>query len=135
MLNWETILFVHRKGGYMFYKIGDLFVPIIIGALTAGAVALTVSPSLAMPLAMIIGMLWGMAAQVLVLFVLMPLFGAFEVMVPSMMAGIAGGMVAGMLAVSWLTDITFLIIIGIAVGGIVYGWVCWGNRRLKGERL
>ena len=119
----------------MFYKIGVLFVPIIIGALTAGAVALTVSPALAMPLAMIIGMLWGMAAQVLVLFLLMPLFGAFEVMVPSMMAGIAGGMVAGMLAVSWLTDITFLVIIGIAVGGIVYGWVYWGNRRLKGEGL
>ena len=119
----------------MFYKLGDLFAPVIIGAVTAGAVALTVSPAFSMVFAMLVGMLWGMAAQVLVLFVLMPLFGAFEVMVPSMMAGIAGGMVAGMLAVSWLTDITFLIIIGIAVGGIVYGWVCWGNRRLKGERL
>ena len=32
----KAFLFFNGKDGYMFYKIGDLFVPVIIGALTAG---------------------------------------------------------------------------------------------------
>ncbi len=117
----------------MFFKIGDIVSPIIIAEITAFAVLLSIAPGGSMIGAMIVGMLWGMAAQIFVLLVLMPLLGAFEVMVPSMLAGILSGMVSGHLAVYPSTDATTILGGGILIGLLVYVWVALYNFRLHGE--
>jgi hypothetical protein len=119
----------------MFFKIGDFITPVLIGGITAAAVAATVLPGGSMIASMVIGMLWGMAAQVIVFLLLMPLFGAFEIMVPAMLAGMAGGMLTGMLAASGITGYGGLIGVGILVGVAVFGWVWWRNKALQGETL
>lgn len=119
----------------MFFKIGDFITPVLIGGITAAAVAATVSPGASMIASMVIGMLWGMAAQAIVFLLLMPLFGAFEIMVPAMLAGMAGGMLTGMLAASGIAGRGGLIGIGMTIGVAVFGWVWWRNKALQGETL
>lgn len=119
----------------MLFKIGDFITPVLIGGITAAAVAGTVPPGGAMIVSMVIGMLWGMAAQVIVFLLLMPLFGAFEIMVPAMLAGMTAGMLTGMLAASGIAGCGGLIGVGMMIGVAVFGWVWWKNKSLQGETL
>lgn len=119
----------------MFFKIGDFITPVLIGGISAMAAAMTVNPGDSMLASMLIGMLWGMAAQILVLLFLMPLFGAFEIMVPAMIAGMIGGMLAGMLAASGATGAAGITGAGVLIGATVFGWVWSRNRALQGESL
>lgn len=118
----------------MFFKIGDIASPIIIAAITAFAVLMSIAPGGSMIGAMIIGMLWGMASQIIVLLVLMPLFGAFEVMIPAMLAGNLSGMATAMMAASGSVGAAGIMGCGLLIGLFVYGWVFFYNRRLHGEQ-
>ncbi|MEF8823960.1 MAG: hypothetical protein V5A14_03160 [Desulfohalobiaceae bacterium] len=48
----------------MFFRIGDFLAPVLIGGMTATAVAAVVSPGSSMLLAMLIGMVLGLGAQI-----------------------------------------------------------------------
>ena len=118
----------------MFFKIADVITPVFIGGITAFAVLLSVTYGESMLLAMIIGMFWGMAAQIIVLLFLMPLLGALEVMIPSMLSGMLSGMASGMIAASGPTGASAIIGGGMLIGLFVYGWVTLYNLRLHGEK-
>ena len=94
-------------------KIADFF----IGTLAGGSVALAVFLLLPHPLNMILAMaLGGLIGMTLVLplkFLLMPFFGAFEVVIPLGIIGMGVGMTAGML--STIPDISG------------YALIAWGN--------
>lgn len=81
----------------LYFIAGDLLTNALAGAAAALAARGTISdvwnPVVAMPA----GMLLGMFASLPVILVLMPFFGAFEVMLPAMLTGMIAGMVVGML--------------------------------------
>ncbi|MEF8823961.1 MAG: hypothetical protein V5B78_09825 [Desulfohalobiaceae bacterium] len=66
---------------------------------------------------------------------LMPLFGAFEVMVPAMLSGMAAGVLAGMLAASGVLGSPGVIGAGVILGVVVFGFVWCRNRALRGRAL
>lgn len=119
----------------MFFKIGEFIAPVFIGGITSAGVAAIITPDSWMIVSMLIGMLLGMAAQVIVFILLMPLFGAFEIMVPAMLSGMSSGMLTGMLAATGVTGSTGIICAGILIGIAVWGFVWLRNRTLRGEVL
>lgn len=119
----------------MFFQIGDFLSPVLIGGMTAAAVAGVVSPGSSMLLGMLIGMVLGLAVQIVGALFLMPLFGAFEVMVPAMLSGMAAGVLTGMLAASGVVGSPGVIGAGVILGAGVYGFVWCRNRALRGRVL
>jgi len=119
----------------MFYQIGDFLSPVLIGGATAAAVAAVVSPDSSMLVGMLIGMVLGLPVQIVGALLLMPLFGAFEVMVPAMLSGMAAGVVTGMLAASGVVGGPGVIGAGVILGVGVYGFVWFRNRELRGRAL
>jgi len=117
----------------MIFKIADFVIPAIIAGLTGYYAFLFISPGWNMMLAMLVGMLVGMAAQIPVMLIGMPLFGAFEIMLPAMSAGMLSGMLSGMLATMFVLSggVSFLLGSGIGVPIILYVQI--QNRKLKGE--
>ena len=100
-------------------KIADFFIGTLCGALVAGVVSY-ISPPF-MP--MLLGGLIGMLLVILLKIVLMPLFGAFEVMIPLAIIGMTMGMGAGMLSfvnVASNIIIAFGAVSGLLVATIVY---------------
>lgn len=92
-------------------KVADFFISTFAG----GAVALTVFSFLAsstnMLLAMVLGGLIGMVLVMPLKIILMPFFGAFEVLIPLAIIGMGVGMATGMLSI--LPDLS---------GGVVTTW-------------
>ena len=119
----------------MFFKIGEFITPVLIGGITSAGVAATISPDSWMIVSMLIGMLLGMAAQVIVFLLLMPIFGAFEIMVPAMLSGMTSGMLTGMLAASGVAESTVIICAGMLIGVAVFGFVWLRNKALRGKLL
>ncbi len=78
--------------GQKMFVVGDYCAGGIVGATTAAAVRLTVSPGTDMVLAMLIGMGVGMIVHVAAALLLSPLLGAFHAMVPASLIGMYGGM-------------------------------------------
>ncbi len=111
-------------------KIADFF----IGTLAGGSVALVVF--LLLPhatnrvLAMILGSLIGMTFVLPLKFLLMPFFGAFEVVIPLGIIGMGVGMTAGML--STIPDISgyALIAWGDSAGFLVATILYFSNKHL-----
>jgi hypothetical protein len=99
-----------------YFVLGDVFVNAGAGAVAAVSAQAVIAPSwhpiVAMPLGMCVG---SFAASVLAL-LFMPLFGAFEVMLPVMLTGMVAGMAAPMVGQPALLGI----FIGVAVVGFVY---------------
>ncbi|MFO7559165.1 MAG: hypothetical protein R6X10_10080 [Desulfobacterales bacterium] len=117
----------------MVFKIADVLIPTIVGGITGYYAFQFVSPGWNMMLAMLVGMLVGMAAQIPVILIGMPLFGAFEIMLPAMSAGMLSGMLSGMLASKFVLPggVTFLF--GSGIGVLVILYIQIQNRKLKGE--
>lgn len=105
-------------------KVADFFIGTISGGSVAIVVYLLLSSQPTMFIAMILGGLLGMALVLPVKIILMPFFGAFEVMIPLGLIGMGVGMTAGML--STIPNISLLIAIawgdltGFIVAGIIY---------------
>ena len=116
------------------FRLGDYLAGILTGVLTALAVRAIVGPNWDMVVAMLIGMGTGMSVHLSLLVLLIPLLGTFEVMMPSGIIGMYGGMLFGM------RDAMQQEVISLsqapAVGGL-FGFVVvfvirWWDRQLRG---
>jgi hypothetical protein len=117
----------------MYFGIGDILTPAIIGGLTGLCNFWIVGTGWNMFLAMFFGMIVGMALQVLVFLIFMPLFGAMEVMIPSMISGMLGGMISGMIAATYVLPSSLGFVLGGGIGIMVCLWVYLRSRYLQGE--
>jgi hypothetical protein len=117
----------------MVFKIADFLIPTLVGGITGYYAFMFISPGWSMMLAMLVGMLVGMAAQIPVMLIGMPLFGAFEIMLPAMAAGMLSGMLNGMLAAEFVLPGGVAFLLGSGIGVLVILYVQRQNRKLKGE--
>lgn len=117
------------------YKIIDFLIPAIIGGFTGLCTFWIVSPSWNMLFAMVIGMLLGMVIQVFILVFAMPLFGSFEIMIPSMLTGMISGMIHGMLAAKYSFPSGTVFLVGGGMGLLLGLWIWILNRKLHGETV
>ena len=108
-------------------KIADFFIGAFSGALVAGVVSF-ISPPF-MP--MLVGGLIGMALILPLKIALMPVFGAFEVMIPLGIIGMTVGMGAGML--STLAASNIVIASGALTGLLVATIIHFSNKRYTAE--
>ncbi len=114
----------------MYFKIGDLAVSIVVGALAAFLASKAFGPQWHPLVGMAGGMIVGMLAQFLIFLLLLPLLGAFEVMIPSMLASMLGSMVPSVQVFSPRA----LLLLGGVLGLIAYIWVELADWRLRGDR-
>src|SRR3989304_4005997 len=98
----------------LYFVLGDLFVNATAGAAAALAVQALGAPSWHPIVAMPLGTCVGAVAASVVAFLFMPLFGAFEVMLPAMLTGMVAGMTASMFGAPVLS--------GASIGLAVVGW-------------
>jgi len=103
-------------------KVADFFIGIFSGAFVACIVSLLPQPG------MILGGLVGMLLVLPLKILLMPFFGAFEVMIPLGIIGMTVGMTVGML--TGILSGTALIALGGSVGFIVSAIIYFSNKRL-----
>ena len=105
-------------------KIADFFIGTFSGCLVALVVFLLLSSPSNMLLAMVLGGLIGMMLVLPLKILLMPFFGAFEVIIPLGIIGMGVGMTAGMLSaipsISGYAVITWGDIAGFLVSTIIY---------------
>ena len=105
-------------------KIADFFIGTFSGGLVALVVFLLLSSPSNMLLAMVLGGLIGMMLVLQLKILLMPFFGAFEVIIPLGIIGMGVGMTAGMLSaipsISGYAVITWGDIAGFLVSTIIY---------------
>ena len=105
-------------------KIADFFIGTFAGGLVALVVYLVLSTQPNMLIAMVLGGLIGMMLVLPLKILLMPFFGAFEVIIPLGIIGMGVGMTAGMLSaipsISGYAVITWGDIAGFLVSTIIY---------------
>ena len=109
---------------FMNLKIADFFIGTFSGGLVALVVFLLLSSPSNMLLAMVLGGLIGMMLVLPLKILLMPFFGAFEVIIPLGIIGMGVGMTAGMLSaipsISGYAVIAWGNIAGFLVSTIIY---------------
>jgi hypothetical protein len=109
----------------LYFVLGDLLVNATAGAVSAllaqAAIASSWHPLAAMPL----GLLLGTIASSAVALVFMPLFGAFEVILPALVTGILAGA-----ASPWIPR---PVVFGPAIGVAVVAWVYFLTERESGR--
>ena len=118
----------------LYFLFGDVLASSLIGVLAGLAVSALIGPSWPMLIGMLVGMALGMLVSLLSPIVFTPLFGAHEVMIPSMLAGMLSGMVVGMGAAMQPLSAGTVSALGalIGVGVTVLVWI--GNAVLHGEQ-
>ena len=108
----------------MIFKAADFFVGAFSGAFVALAVSYISPPFMPMFLGGLIGMLLVIPLKV----TLMPLFGAFEVMIPLAIIGMTVGMGAGMMSF-FNVAINIVIVSGALTGLFVATIIHYSNKR------
>jgi hypothetical protein len=114
----------------MFFAIGDYVAGMIIGVATTLAVRVIVWPG-----AMLLGMAAGMLLHFVVGLILAPLLGMFETMMPGSLIGMYGGMLFGMrdsMAAGSIT-LSAAVIVGAIFGAVVVAGVKVYGRVLGGR--
>lgn len=116
------------------FQLGDYLAGILTGVLTALAVCAIVGPNWDMVMAMLAGMAVGMGVHLSVLVLLVPLLGAFEVMIPGGIIGMYGGMLFGMRDAMQHNVISLrqALAVGGLFGFMVVFVIRWWNRQLQG---
>lgn len=111
----------------LYFVLGDLFSCILVGAVV-GWISCVAFAGWNMWLAMIVAMPLGMLLATLLWFPLGIIFGAMEVMIPTMFSGMASGMLLGMSATgSHIAGLLWGAIVGLAC--IVAVWILNNNLR------
>ncbi|MFO7557433.1 MAG: hypothetical protein R6X10_01270 [Desulfobacterales bacterium] len=101
----------------LYFIFGDLAANSFIGSITAILTASLVGNSWHMLFAMAAGFAVGMILSLILGgFIFVPLFGAMEVTVPTMISGIASGMVVGIWASIASLDPFMVIVVGAFIG-------------------
>ena len=113
----------------LYFIFGDVLSNAAIGGLAGLGAAGLVSAGWNMLIGMGIGMIVGMGVSFLALLVFCPFFGAMEVMLPTMLAGMVLGMAASMqtLGLSQAAGVGALIGIGAMLAVFMF------NAKLQGE--
>lgn len=109
-------------------KIADFFVGAFSGGLVAGLVSYISPPFMPMLLGGLIGMLLVVPLKI----AFMPLFGAFEVMIPLGIIGMTVGMGAGMLSFATISS-SIVIASGALTGLTVATIVYFSNKRYTAQ--
>ncbi len=119
----------------LYFRIGDYLAGALTGGITALAVRMLVGPQWDMVLAMLVGMAAGMSVHLILLLVLVPLFGDFEVMMPGALIGMYGGMLFGMRdsMQQAYVSLGLACAVGVLWGVLVVSAVRWLDHQLKGE--
>lgn len=117
------------------FRLGDYLAGALTGGLTALAVRLVVGPQWDMVVAMVVGTAVGMTIHLLLLLVLVPLCGDFEVMMPGAVIGMYGGMLFGMRDSMQQASVSLgmACAVGVLWGLLIVLGVRWLDRQLKGE--
>lgn len=119
----------------LYFRLGDYLAGALTGGVTALAVRMLVGPQWDMVVAMLVGMTAGMSVHLILLLVLVPLFGDFEVMMPGALIGMYGGMLFGMRDSMQQAYVSLgtACAVGVLWGILVVLAVRWLDHRLKGE--
>ena len=114
----------------MILKIADFFIGTLSGAAMAFCIDLLIPSELNMIIGMLLGTLTGMAMMLVMMFLLIPFFGAFEVMIPLHANGMMVGMASGMLSTLPLVTSNHLTILGALIGFLVSLSIYFSNKYL-----
>jgi hypothetical protein len=119
----------------LYFRIGDYLAGALTGGVTALAVRMLVGPQWDMVVAMLVGMATGMSVHLVLLLVLVPLFGDFEIMMPGALIGMYGGMLFGMRDSMQQAYVSLgsACAVGVLWGVLVVLAVRWLDHQLKGE--
>jgi len=123
-----------RQTELLSFRLGDYLAGILTGVLTALAVRAIVGPNWDMVLAMLAGMGAGIGVHLSLFVLLIPLLGAFEVMIPGGIIGMYGGMLFGMRD-AMQQDVISLdqaLTVGGLFGFVVVFVIRWWDRQLRG---
>ena len=123
-----------RQAELLPFRIGDYLAGVLTGVLTALAVRAIVGPNWDMVMAMLIGMGTGMGVHLGLLILLIPLLGAFEVMIPGGIIGMYGGMLFGMRDAMQqnIISLSQALVVGGVFGFVVVFVIRWWDRQLQG---
>ncbi len=129
-MNWSP-----RASDPLYFRLGDYLAGALTGGLTALAVRMLVGPQWDMVVAMLVGTAAGMTVHLLLLLVLVPLVGDFEVMMPGALIGMYGGMLFGMRdsMQQAYVSLEMACAVGVLWGLLVVLGVRWLDQQLKGE--
>lgn len=121
----------------LYFRLGDYLAGVLTGLLTAFAVRMIVGPQWDMVVAMLVGMAAGMLIHLMLLLLFIPLLGTFEVMMPSAVIGMYGGMLFGMRDTMQQAYISLntAVAVGALFGFLVVFGIRWWDWQLKGEVL
>ena len=114
----------------MILKTTDFFIGTLSGAAMAFFIDLIIPSELNMFLGMFSGGLIGMVMMLAMMILLMPFFGAFEVMIPLHANGMMVGMTSGMLSTLALVTSNHLTILGALIGFLVSLSIYFSNKYL-----
>lgn len=116
-----------------YFVFGDILTNVVAGVAAALGARALVGPQWNVLLAMPAGMAVGAFASLPIAFLFVPLFGAFEVMLPAMLTGMISGMLVGMReAMRPLSPVEAAgwgALSGIASIAWVYALTAWVRRR------
>jgi hypothetical protein len=125
---------LERQAEPLPFRLGDYLAGILTGVLTTLAVRAIVGPNWDMVMAMLAGMGAGMGVHLSLLVLLIPPLGTFEVMMPSGIIGMYGGMLFGMRD-AMQQDVISLgqaLVVGGLFGFVVVFVIRWWDRQLRG---
>ena len=118
----------------LYFCMGDYLAGLFTGLLTAFAVRAIVGPQWDMVVAMLVGMAVGMLLHLTLLLLFIPLLGTFEVMMPSGIIGMYGGMLFGMRDAMQqdVISLSQALAVGGLFGFVVVFVIRWSDRQLRG---
>ena len=114
----------------MILKTADFFIGTLSGAAMAFCIDLIILAELNMFLGILLDGLTGMVMMLVMMLLLMPFFGAFEVMIPLHANGMVVGMTSGMLSTLPFITSNHLITLGALIGFLVSLSIYYSNKYL-----
>ena len=114
----------------MNFKVIDLLIVTCSGAIIAFAVSQIIPAHWNMFLAMAVGGVIGMVLKFMLLILLAPFFGAFEVMIPVSLIAMMVGMLSGISAAQGSVPVECIVAVGGVLGFTVALLIYFSNKKL-----
>jgi hypothetical protein len=121
----------------VWFAIGDYLGGMLIGVATAVVVRAIVPPGMDMVIAVLLGMAAGVILHLVLGFVVAPLFGLFETLMPGSLIGMYGGMLFAMRdsMAAGSSALSATVLVGAIFGAVVVLGVKLYDRALRGTVL